>query len=161
MEIGMGWDSRSGNRTTSTPSRLRLRKTVTVHNLIIPHAPCSVPRQTLSFLMRRFKEAGIQQSTKFGQDYLVELNLLQVLFEAAAVGGNDVVLEVGTGTGSLTAMLAQRAAAVVTVEDDPQMFQLAGEELHGYRKRRHAPLRRFEEQKSSAAGVVRGGSRPR
>ena len=43
---------------------------------------------------------------------------------------NDVVLEVGTGTGSLTAMLAQAAAAVVTVEIDPAMFQLAAEELH-------------------------------
>ena len=43
-----------------------------------------------------------------------------------------MVLEVGTGTGSLTALLAQRAAAVVTVEVDPQMFQLASEELHRF-----------------------------
>ena len=42
------------------------------------------------------------------------------------------MLEVGTGTGSLTALLAQQAAAVVTVEIDPQMFQLAGEELHRF-----------------------------
>ncbi len=96
----------------------------------MPLAPS--PRQTLSFLMRRFDEAGIRPRTKFGQNFLIDLNLLQVLFDAAAVGENDVVLEVGTGTGSLTAMLARRAAAVVTVEVDPQMFQLAGEELHGY-----------------------------
>ena len=43
-----------------------------------------------------------------------------------------MVLEVGTGTGSLTALMAQQAAAVVTVEVDPQMFQLAGEELHRF-----------------------------
>ena len=43
-----------------------------------------------------------------------------------------MVLEVGTGTGSLTALLAQQAAAVVTVEVDPQMFQLASEELHRF-----------------------------
>ncbi len=55
---------------------------------------------------------------------------MQVLLEAAAITPNDVVLEVGTGTGSLTALLAQKAAAVVTVEIDPQMFQLASEELH-------------------------------
>jgi 16S rRNA (adenine1518-N6/adenine1519-N6)-dimethyltransferase len=87
-------------------------------------------RQTLSFLRRRFEEAGIRLHTKLGQNFLIDLNLLDVLFEAAAIGPDDVVLEVGTGTGSLTAMLAQRAAAVVTVEVDPYMFQLAGEELH-------------------------------
>ena len=87
-------------------------------------------RQTLSFLRRRFREAGIRPHTKRGQNFLIDLNLLRVLFESAAVDRNDVVLEVGTGTGSLTAMLAQAAAAVVTVEIDPAMFELAAEELH-------------------------------
>jgi len=90
------------------------------------------PRQTLSFLMRRFEESGIRPHSKFGQNFLIDLNLLHLLFESAAVGPNDVVLEVGTGTGSLTALLAQRAAAVVTVEVDPQMYQLASEELHRF-----------------------------
>ena len=60
------------------------------------------------------------------------MNLLRLLFESAAITRDDVVLEVGTGTGSLTALLAQQAAAVVTVEIDPPMFQLASEELHRF-----------------------------
>ena len=40
-----------------------------------------------------------------------------------------MVLEVGTGTGSLTAMMAAQAAAVVTVEIDAHLFELASEEL--------------------------------
>jgi 16S rRNA (adenine1518-N6/adenine1519-N6)-dimethyltransferase len=89
-------------------------------------------RQTLSFLLKRFKETGIRPHTKFGQNFLIDLNLLRLLFESAAVTRDDVVLEVGTGTGSLTALLAQQAAAVVTVEVDPRMFQLAAEELHRF-----------------------------
>jgi 16S rRNA (adenine1518-N6/adenine1519-N6)-dimethyltransferase len=107
-------------------------------SLIIHHSSFSAmsndptTRQTLTFLMRRFAEAGIRPHNKFGQNFLIDLNLLGVLFDAAAVTKNDVVLEVGTGTGSLTALLATAAAAVVTVEVDPQMFQLAGEELHRF-----------------------------
>ena len=90
----------------------------------------SSQNQTLSFLLRRFKEAGIRPYTRFGQNFLIDMNLQRVLLDAAELGPDDVVLEVGTGTGSLTMLMAQAAAAVVTVEIDRQLFQLAGEELH-------------------------------
>lgn len=89
----------------------------------------SSQNQTLSFLMRRFKEAGIRPHTRFGQNFLIDMNLQRVLLDAAELGPDDVVLEVGTGTGSLTVLMARAAAAVVTVEVDRQLFQLAGEEL--------------------------------
>jgi len=85
--------------------------------------------QTLSFLTRRFAEAGIRPHTRLGQNFLIDPNLQQLLLRTAQLGPDDVVLEVGTGTGSLTILMAPRAAAVVTVEIDPQLFQLAGEEL--------------------------------
>jgi 16S rRNA (adenine1518-N6/adenine1519-N6)-dimethyltransferase len=87
--------------------------------------------QTQSFLMRRFAEAGIRPRTGRGQNFLIDLNLQRVLLEAARLGPHDVVLEVGTGTGSLTALLAKEAATVVTVEIDRRLFQLASEELAG------------------------------
>ena len=86
-------------------------------------------RQTTSYLIRKFKEAGIRPDTRHGQNFLIDLNLLKLLAETAEVEVNDVVLEVGTGTGSLTALLAQRATAVVTVEIHGQLFQLAEEML--------------------------------
>jgi len=88
--------------------------------------------QTLSFLMQRFAEAGIRPKTQHGQNFLIDLNLQRLLVRTANLQPNDVVLEVGTGTGSLTSMIAPSVAAVVTVEMDPQLFQLASEELYHF-----------------------------
>ncbi len=93
--------------------------------------PDSSPYQTQSFLMRRFEEAGVWPHTRFGQNFLIDLNLQRLLLNTAELGPDDVVLEVGTGTGSLTVLMARQAAAVVTVEIDRRLFQLAGEELFG------------------------------
>ena len=89
-----------------------------------------VRKQTLTFLTRRFREVGLRPRTMLGQNFLIDQNLLGVLLDAAQLEPHDVVLEVGTGTGALTELMAPRVAAVVTVEVDPQLFQLAGEELH-------------------------------
>ena len=86
-------------------------------------------RQTVSFIRNRFDEAGLRPVTRFGQNFLVDLNLLELLARSGEVGGDDVILEVGTGLGSLTALVAPAAAEVVTVEIDPHVFMLAQEEL--------------------------------
>jgi len=89
----------------------------------------SSTRQTASFLKRRFREAGLKPDVRHGQNFLIDLNLLDLLVRTADVGPDDLVLEVGTGTGSLTARLAQTAAAVITVERDPRLYELAADEL--------------------------------
>src|SRR5262245_26554589 len=85
--------------------------------------------QTLTYLKRRFEEVGLRLQSRHGQNFLIDLNLLRVIVEAANLSSDDVVLEVGTGIGSLTSLIAPRAAHVVTVEIDPRLFQLASEEL--------------------------------
>jgi len=90
----------------------------------------SPENRTLSFLVRRFRSAGIEPRRKLGQNFLVDLNLHDLLLRTAQLGPNDVALEVGTGTGSLTLAMAEQAAAVVTVEVDPALAALAGEQLH-------------------------------
>ncbi len=86
-------------------------------------------RQTISFLINRFRDAGIRPDTRHGQNFLIDLNLVQMLVDAGQLDRRDVVLEVGTGTGSLTAMLASRAGAVVSAEISSELHQLASEEL--------------------------------
>jgi 16S rRNA (adenine1518-N6/adenine1519-N6)-dimethyltransferase len=88
-------------------------------------------RQTQSFIAQRLAEAGVKPQGRHGQNFLIDLNLLDLLVRTANLGPQDVVLEIGTGLGSLTGRMAQLAAAVVTVEIDPRMFQLASEELAG------------------------------
>lgn len=86
-------------------------------------------RQTLSYLSKRLAEVGIKPKSKHGQNFLIDLNLLDIIAATAKLEPTDVVLEVGTGTGSLTSVVAPQVAEVVTVEVDPQMHQLANEEL--------------------------------
>ena len=86
-------------------------------------------QQTLSVLQRRFAEIGLMPDARHGQNFLIDQNLLQLLLRAGDVQPNDVVLEVGTGTGGLTALLAEQAAAVITVEIDQHLHTLASETL--------------------------------
>jgi 16S rRNA (adenine1518-N6/adenine1519-N6)-dimethyltransferase len=88
-----------------------------------------MPRQTKTFLMERFREMGISPATRHGQNFLIDLNLHGIIVDAAELTRSDVVLEVGTGTGALTGLIAERAAAVVTVEIDRHLFELASEQL--------------------------------
>ena len=89
----------------------------------------SPENQTRSYLMKRFASIGIHPRAKLGQNFLIDLNLLRLLHDSARLDQNDVVLEVGTGTGSLTGLMSQSAARVITVEVDQIMHQLAKEEL--------------------------------
>src|SRR4249919_1793014 len=86
-------------------------------------------RQTKSFLLARFREMGINPATRHGQNFLIDLNLVDLIINAADLTSDDVVLEVGTGTGSLTETMAGLAAAVVTVEIDSYLYELASEQL--------------------------------
>ncbi|ADB17267.1 dimethyladenosine transferase [Pirellula staleyi DSM 6068] len=89
-------------------------------------------RQTVSYLTSRFREAGIRPEIRHGQNFLVDLNLLDLLADAAQITEDDVVLEVGTGLGSLTSRLAERAAEVVTIEIDERLAAMAEEELEDF-----------------------------
>lgn len=85
-------------------------------------------RQTRSHLLNLFQEHGFHPRTDLGQNFLIDLNLIDFVVEKADIGPEDVVLEIGAGTGGLTTHLAHRAAAVVSVEVDHRVFAFAKEE---------------------------------
>lgn len=66
---------------------------------------------------------------RFGQNFLIDLNLIDLIAKTADLGPRDVVLEVGTGMGSLTQLLAAQAGHVVTIEIDRHLAPLARDEF--------------------------------
>jgi 16S rRNA (adenine1518-N6/adenine1519-N6)-dimethyltransferase len=88
-------------------------------------------RQTQSYLRSLFAERGIAPQRRLGQNFLVDLNIHDVIVKAADVGPGDVILEVGSGTGALTSLMAARGATVVAVDVDPAMATLTAEAVAG------------------------------
>lgn len=88
-------------------------------------------RQTQSYLQNLFAQRGIIPQRRFGQNFLIDLNIHEVIVRAAQVGPGDVVLEIGSGTGALTTLLAGRGATVVAVDIDPGMARLTAEAVAG------------------------------
>lgn len=86
-------------------------------------------RQTLSYLRTLFAERGITPKNKLGQNFLIDLNLLDLILRSAELAREDLALEVGSGTGSLTVRLIEQAGAVVSVEVDPAFAALTEEEV--------------------------------
>src|SRR5215469_3411836 len=82
-------------------------------------------RQTRSMLMQLFERSGLHPRSDLGQNFLIDLNLIDFIVEQSELDGRDVVLEVGTGTGGLTTALAGSVAAVVSVEVDPRVQAFA------------------------------------
>ena len=64
------------------------------------------PRQTLTYLRNLFEAHGIRPKKKLGQSFLIDLNLLDLIVRTAELTPDDLVIEVGAGTGSLTTRLA-------------------------------------------------------
>jgi 16S rRNA (adenine1518-N6/adenine1519-N6)-dimethyltransferase len=85
--------------------------------------------QTKRKIWQLLSTAGIRPNKKLGQHFLTDLNLMQLLVDCANVQKDDIVLEVGCGTGSLTETLAQRAGTVVAVEIDHSLAAIAKGQL--------------------------------
>ncbi|HHT9116185.1 MAG: ribosomal RNA small subunit methyltransferase A [Planctomycetes bacterium] len=91
----------------------------------IPHTP--------AVLKQIFSQRGISPNKRFGQNFLIDQNTLLSIPNIADLKEDDVVLEIGTGTGGLTRLLAERSRHVFTVEVDRKLFEIASDILKLYK----------------------------
>lgn len=102
-----------------------------VTNPLIVEAMRRIPRE--QFLPRHLQSiAYIDEDIPLGNGrFLPEPMVLARLVQELEVGKNDVVLDIGCGTGYSSAILGHLAATVVGIEQDAAMAAAAEKLLHG------------------------------
>ena len=85
--------------------------------------------QTKHQIRDLLSSAGIKPNKRLGQHFLIDLNLMRLLVDSANIQKDDVVLEVGCGTGSMTEALVEKAGRVIAVELDSNLCEIARKQL--------------------------------
>lgn len=79
--------------------------------------------QSKSQIQALLAQANTAPRHRFGQNFMIDGNIVRMIADAASLTAADVVLEVGPGTGTLTEELLARAGRVVAVEIDRDLSQ--------------------------------------
>jgi len=75
------------------------------------------------------KKYNFRCSRSLGQNFLVDDVVLNEIVDGAEVNKNDLVIEIGPGVGSLTAVLLGKAKKVVAIELDDELIPILEAEL--------------------------------
>ena len=74
---------------------------------------------------------GFHYSKAWGQNFLVDKNVLEKVAQAAELSAADRVVEIGPGAGALTVLLAGQAGHVTAVEIDGRLIPMLKEVTEG------------------------------
>ena len=85
----------------------------------------ATPRGTMEVL----NEFGIKAKKKYGQNFLINRNVVDQIVEAAEISKEDCVLEIGPGIGTMTQLLSEAAGHVVAVEIDQSLERVLSRTL--------------------------------
>jgi dimethyladenosine transferase len=78
------------------------------------------------------KQYGIKPNKKLGQSFLIDINVINIIANAANISQEDIVVEIGAGIGVLTENIAQKAKRVIAVEIDRNLVEVLKDKLGGY-----------------------------
>ena len=82
------------------------------------------PTNTIAVLNRY----GFSFQKKFGQNFLIDENVVEKIVRDAGVTKDDFVLEIGPGIGTMTQILCENAREVVAVEIDDKLIPILMED---------------------------------
>ncbi len=85
--------------------------------------------QTKRQIRNLLSSVSVSPNKRLGQHFLIDLNLMRLLVDSANIQKDDVVLEVGCGTGSMTEALAEEAGRIIAVEFDRNLSKIAEKQL--------------------------------
>ena len=84
---------------------------------------------TQSKMKALLQRHGFNMKKGFGQNFLIDLNILQKIVTTAGIDEKTIAVEIGPGAGSLTQVLASKAKAVYCFEIDHKLAPLLDETL--------------------------------
>lgn len=91
-------------------------------------AALGTPSGTLEIL----KKYNFVFQKKYGQNFLIDANILEKIVSASGITGQDCVLEIGPGIGTMTQYLAKSAKEVIAVEIDKALIPILEDTLSEY-----------------------------
>lgn len=68
---------------------------------------------------------------RWGQNFLVDSNIIRKIINAANISPDDIIIEIGPGAGILTYLLAKNAKKVIAIEVDKRLSPVLNENLDG------------------------------
>ena len=83
-------------------------------------ATLGIPQNTIAILQKY----NFNFQKKFGQNFLIDTRVLERIIDSAEITGDDCVLEIGPGIGTMTQYLAEAAREVVAVEIDKNLIPI-------------------------------------
>ena len=84
----------------------------------------SKPIASFSKTKELLEQFGTKAKKHFGQNFLIDSNIVKKIVDVADIDKQTVVLEIGPGIGSMTEILSEHAQAVIAVEIDPLMVEV-------------------------------------
>jgi 16S rRNA (adenine1518-N6/adenine1519-N6)-dimethyltransferase len=87
--------------------------------------------QSKSEIQDLLRQANTEPRHRFGQNFMIDQNVVRLIADTAEIDAVDTILEVGPGTGTLTDELLSRQANVVAVEIDRDLAGLLRNRLAG------------------------------